>query len=114
MSDFYFRYFATRRALCALATCDLRFWGGSSMGITRREFVKGSIVAGAAITVVPTILVRKSPADWAKKTIVHPNVNNLRVVGITDPRMTRHKEVETSWKRHKELVVSDPGWDNMD
>ena len=84
------------------------------MGISRRDFVKGTIIAGAAITVVPTILVRKSPAEWAKKTIVHPNVNNLRVVGITDPRMTRAKEVETSWKRQQELVVSDPVSENID
>ena len=84
------------------------------MGISRRDFVKGTIIAGAAITVVPTILVRKSPAEWAKKTIIHPNVNNLRVVGITDPRMTGAKEVETSWKRQQELVVSEPVWENID
>ena len=69
---------------------------GLSMGISRRDFVKGSIIAGAAITAVPTLLIRKSPAEWAKKTIVHPHVNNLRVVGITDPRMTKAKEVEQS------------------
>jgi hypothetical protein len=82
--------------------------------ISRRDFVKGTIVAGAAITAVPTILIRKSPAEWAKRTEVHPNVSNLRVVGLTDPRMTKTKEVETSWKRQQELVVSEPVWESID
>ena len=84
------------------------------MRISRRDFVKGTIVAGAAITAVPTILIRKSPAEWAKRTEVHPNISNLRVVGLTDPRMTKTKEVETSWKRQQELVVSEPVWENID
>ena len=90
------------------------FLKGELMGISRRDFVKGAIIAGAACTAVPTILIRKSPAEWAKKSEVHPNVNNLRVVGITDPRMTRIKEIETSWKRQQELVVSGPVWENLD
>jgi Domain of unknown function (DUF362) len=84
------------------------------MNISRRDFIRGTIIGGAAITAVPTILIRKSPAEWAKRTEVHPNVSNLRVVGLTDPRMTKTKEVETPWKRQQELVVSEPVWENID
>jgi len=84
------------------------------MDISRRDFVKGTIVAGAAIMGVPTILTRKSPAEWAKKTIVHPQVNNLRVVGITDPRMTKAQEVVTNWTRQEQLVATGAVWENID
>jgi hypothetical protein len=36
---------------------------GLSMGISRRDFVKGSIIAGAGIAAVPTLLIRKSSAE---------------------------------------------------
>ena len=84
------------------------------MDISRRKFVKGTIVAGAAIMGVPTILTRKSPAEWAKKTIVHPHVSNLRVVGITDPRMTKAQEVVTNWTRQEQLVAPGAVWENID
>lgn len=84
------------------------------MDISRRDFVKGTMLAGAAAAAVPTILVRKAPAEWAKKTIVHPNVNNLRVVGITNPRMTKEIEVIASWEQQQELVVSEQVWESLD
>ncbi len=84
------------------------------MGIFRRDFLKGSLIAGAAITAVPTLLIRKTPAEWAKKTIVHPQVNHLRVVGITDPRMTKTQEVVTNWARQEQLVSPEPVWENID
>ena len=84
------------------------------MGISRRDFVKGTILAGAAVAAVPTILVRKAPAEWAKKTIIHPNVNNLRVVGITNPRMTKQIEMRASWEQQQELVVSEQVWESLD
>ena len=84
------------------------------MRISRRGFVKGAIIAGAALTAGPVILIRRAPAEWAKTTDVHPHIGNLRVVGITDPRMTKIKEVETSWKRQQELVNAEPVWENID
>jgi TAT (twin-arginine translocation) pathway signal sequence len=84
------------------------------MGISRRDFVKGTILAGAAAAAGPTLLVRKAPAGWAKKTIVHPNVNNLRVVGITDPKMTKETAAGASWEDQQGLVVSEKVWENLD
>lgn len=84
------------------------------MKITRRKFIKSAILTSTAIAALPSIFVRKSPAAWARKTIVHPNVKNLRVVGITDPRMTKAKEAVTSWTRQEQLVVSEAIGDNMD
>jgi len=49
-----------------------------------------------------------------KKTLIHPNVNNLRVVGITDSSMTRAQEVGIDWVQQEELVVQKPVWENID
>jgi len=46
--------------------------------------------------------------------MVHPNVDNLRVVGISDGRMTKAAEPASSWDRQNELVVTDVVWDNLD
>jgi len=82
--------------------------------ITRRKFIKTAIVTSTAIAALPTIWVQKSPAAWAKRTTVHPHVRNLRVVGITDARMTRAREVVTSWSRQEQLVVSEAVGENID
>ncbi|MBN1105825.1 MAG: DUF362 domain-containing protein [Deltaproteobacteria bacterium] len=74
------------------------------MGITRRGFMKSIGVMGAAASAFPTILIPKARAAWARKTVVHPNVDNLRVVTITDPAMTRPDDPGISWDRQEELV----------
>ncbi|MGE5840968.1 MAG: twin-arginine translocation signal domain-containing protein [Deltaproteobacteria bacterium] len=61
--------------------------------ISRRTFIKGAALAGTAFAASPMIFVPKARASYAKGSLIHPNVNNLRVVGITDPSMTRGEEV---------------------
>ncbi|MDQ1336500.1 MAG: hypothetical protein QG552_3450 [Thermodesulfobacteriota bacterium] len=82
--------------------------------ISRRRFVKDTAIVGAGITAFPFVFVRPSQAAWAKKTIVHPNVDNLRVVGITDPGMTSDLEPSASWPRQNELINSKAVWENLD
>src|SRR4030042_349243 len=82
--------------------------------ISRRRFVKGATAAGAALTAFPTLLVQKAPAAWARKTTVHPEVDNLRVVGLTDAKMTKSLETGISWARQNELVVEEVFWANID
>jgi len=82
--------------------------------ITRRQFMKKAIIAGAAITSFPTVLIRKARASWARRSVVHPNVNNLSVVGITDAKMARAIEPASSWARQDELVVTEVVWENID
>jgi len=82
--------------------------------ISRREFMKKATVMGAAIAAFPTVFVRKARAAWARGTVVHPNVDNLRVVGITDNRMTRAGGPFYSWSRQDDLVVKDVVWENID
>ncbi len=84
------------------------------MDLSRRDFVKRTLIAGTAIAAVPTVLIHKSPASWAKRTDVHPHVSNLRVVGLTDARMTKVMETETSWKRQQELVNPEAVFENID
>ncbi|MBU2498714.1 MAG: DUF362 domain-containing protein [Proteobacteria bacterium] len=82
--------------------------------ITRRKFMKKAAVMGAAITAFPAIFIPKARAFWAQRTVVHPNVDNLRVVGATDPSMTRAVEPAVHWARQEELVVPKAVWENMD
>jgi len=49
-----------------------------------------------------------------KKTVIHPNVDNLRVVGITDPGMTKGVEPKAPWSRQDELVKQKVVWENID
>jgi len=82
--------------------------------ISRRKFIQKAIVAGAAMTAFPTIFIPKARAVWARKTIVHPHVHNLRVVGITDKRMTRANEPVSSWAHQEKLVVPEIIGENID
>jgi hypothetical protein len=82
--------------------------------ISRRRFMKQMIVTGAALTASPTILIRKAPAAWARKTIVHPEIDNLRVVGLTDTTMTKAHETGIAWARQNELVNTEAVWAGID
>jgi hypothetical protein len=82
--------------------------------ISRRQFIQKTAVAGASLAVAPMIFVPKARAFWEKKSIVHPNVNNLRVVGITDPRMINGVRPVTSWSLQEKMVVKDAVWENLD
>jgi len=82
--------------------------------LSRRKFMKEALIAGAAITAFPTLWIPKVRAAWARNTAVHPNVDNLRVVGITDAAMTRDLEPVSPWRRQEELVNSEAVWENMD
>jgi len=82
--------------------------------ITRRQFMKQGIIAGTMITAFPTVFIRKGHTAWARKTVVHPNVDNLRVVGITDSNMTKDIDPVSSWARQNELVNATAVWENID
>ena len=83
--------------------------------ITRRSFIKKTAVATAGISVFPMIFIPKARAQWAPKTMVHPNVNNLRVVGITDSSMTKSaKEIPMDWADQEKLVNKKAVWENID
>jgi hypothetical protein len=82
--------------------------------ISRRRFIKGVMVTGAALTAFPTVFVRKAPAAWARRTVVHPEIDNLRVVGLTDTAMTKARETGIDWARQNELVVDEVVWADID
>jgi hypothetical protein len=76
--------------------------------------MKQAMITGAALTAFPMVLVRKAPAAWARRTIVHPQVDNLRVVGLTDARLTKAQETGIAWDRQNELVNSEVVWADID
>ena len=71
---------------------------------TRRTFLKEVAVLGAAAGGFPFIFVPKARAAWTPGTQVHPHVDNLRVVTLTDPAMTRAEATGIPWARQEELV----------
>jgi len=76
--------------------------------------MKKAIVMGTAIVGFPTVIPSKSRAGDITKVVVHPNVDNLRVVGITDTAMTKAYEPVSSWGIQDKLVVKEPVWKNID
>lgn len=84
------------------------------LSISRRRFIKTVVGTGAVITAFPQILLRKAQAAWSRGTVVHPNIDNLRVVGITDNKMTKSKEIVLGWKGREELVNAEVVWENID
>jgi len=83
--------------------------------ITRRSFIKKTAVATVGITAFPMIFVPKVKAQWARKTIVHPNVDNLRVVGITDSAMAEAVDsIPRDWASQERLIRANVVSENMD
>jgi len=83
--------------------------------ISRRRFIKKSVITGAGIAAFPMVFIPKAKAEWAKKTVVHPNVDNLRVVGITDARMTKSAErIPQGWAGQEKLVNKKAVSENID
>ena len=76
--------------------------------------MKKAAVVGAALTAGPTLFVPKARAYWARQTLIHPIVDNLRVAGVTDPAMTRSIDPNSDWLRQEELVATPIVWQNMD
>jgi len=60
------------------------------------------------------IYIPKAQARWTPKTPIHPQVDPLRVVGITDRGMTREQDISSSWERQEKLVVKKAVWENLD
>jgi hypothetical protein len=83
--------------------------------ISRRRFIKKTIITGAGIAAFPMIFIPKAKAQWAKKTVVHPNVDNLRVVGVTDASMTKSvPAIPLNWIGQEKLVNKKAVWENID
>lgn len=83
--------------------------------ISRRSFIKKTVATGVGISAFPMIFIPKARAHWAPKTIIHPNVNSLRVVGVTDSRMTlRAKNIPQGWTGQEKLVNKKAVLENID
>jgi hypothetical protein len=83
--------------------------------ITRRRFMKNSMLLGTAITAFPAILSAKiKNASAASRFVFHPGVDNLRVVSITDPMMTTDSKPICDWKQQNELVNPQVVYANID
>jgi len=82
--------------------------------INRRQFMKKALAAGTTLAAFPATIPGAAHAEKGPKVVVHPNVNNLRVVGITDPRMTTAHNPVSTWATQEQLVSEAAVWRNMD
>ncbi len=82
--------------------------------ITRRQFMKKAVITGAALSTSPMIFIPRARAAWEPRTTVHPNIDNLRVAGITDSAMTSEEKPNTYWENQDRIVVKEKVWENMD
>jgi len=69
------------------------------------------VAAGVGIAAFPMIFIPKARAQWTPKTITHPNVDNLRVVSITDAKMI--KPGASAYEVDK-FIVQKAVWENID
>jgi len=80
--------------------------------ITRRQFMKQVGAAGAAAA-LPTLLIRRAEAAWSPGSQFHPNVDDLRVVGLSDAAMTR-PGIPATWSGQEDYVHREVVWENLD
>ena len=81
---------------------------------TRRHFLKEVALLSAAAGAFPFVFVPKARAQWSPGTRVHPQIDNLRVVTITDPAMIKADSTGIPWARQEELVNTKTVWEDMD
>lgn len=82
--------------------------------MNRRKFLGLGLAAAGTGLAGPVLFIPKARASWALKSQVHPQVDQLLVVGITDPQMTKALEPSCGWSRQEELVVGQRVFENMD
>jgi hypothetical protein len=70
--------------------------------LSRRKFMKGALVTGA-VTGFPYFFSCKPKAALEPGERIHPHIHDLRVVGITDPAMSR-QEPGPDWAARDKLV----------
>ena len=82
--------------------------------ISRRKFLRTSMMGAAAVGLGPTLLFPRKARPLEAGTTPHPNVDGLRVVGVHDPRMTRDPIPVAPWKIQEKLVVDGVVAENLD
>lgn len=87
--------------------------------ISRRRFMRDSMVIGTGMIALPPLLSRETGATQQEmqppsKIVTHPNVDNLRVVGLTDPSMTVDQIPASPWADQEKVVAKDRVWENID
>lgn len=83
-------------------------------GVSRREFLKSTVVGAAALGLGPTILIPRRAEALAPGGAVHPNISPLRVVGVHDPKMTTDAMEHSTWKQQEQLLRPEVVAENLD
>ncbi|MHC4592080.1 MAG: DUF362 domain-containing protein [Planctomycetota bacterium] len=82
--------------------------------MSRRKFLKATTAGALVLTAAPAIIISRRVEAYRPGGTIHPKMDPLRVVGLTDPGMTTELRESASWRQQEELVSADAVYDNMD
>lgn len=83
-------------------------------GVSRRGFLKSTVIGAAALGLGPTILIPRRLEAYALGEPTHPNISPLRVVGLHDPKMTTDVLEASTWQQQEQLLQADVVAENLD
>ena len=86
----------------------------SESRFSRRKFLRRTAGSAAALGAAPAFLSSCRAAEFEKGSSIHPNLDELRVVGVHDDAMTDGDRGRISWEQQEERVNWDPVQTNMD
>lgn len=87
---------------------------GQNRGMSRRQFVKVTAGGALAWSALPTIIGARHAAGYQPGGRIHPNMDPLRVVGITDPAMVSGANPSAPVAAQDQMVVADVIGENID
>jgi len=81
--------------------------------------MKNSMVMGTGVIALPSLLscetgTPQEAIQPANKIVTHPNVDNLRVVSLSDSSMTVDQIPASPWADQEKVVAKDRVWENID
>jgi len=81
---------------------------------SRRNFLRHTAGTAAALSGAPALLSSCKGKGYSKGARIHPNLDELRVVGVHDDAMTDGDSGRLSWDQQEERVNWDTVQENMD
>jgi hypothetical protein len=82
--------------------------------MSRRWFLRATAAGALALGAAPAIITAPRAEAYQPGGRIHPNIDPLRVVGLTDARMTTAPKLTAPWQQTDPLVASDAVRENMD
>ena len=82
--------------------------------LSRRKFLRNTAGSAAALSAAPALLSSCRGAGYKKGARIHPNLDEMRVVGVHDEEMTEGNAGRISWDQQEERLNWDTVLENID